>query len=542
VERYAGIGIALALATAYVGVAATSPVSVGLWRDDGIYVVTGAALAEGRGYRHEELASRPFQTKYPILYPALLSAVVRATADFPANHAWLLFPTALAAAALVMLSMRYCRVVFELPARAAWPLGALVAASPALVAFVRYPMSELVYGALAVGALLCLDERREAAAESRRARRWLVLGGVLVGLALLTRTIGVTLAFAAVALPLARRRFSEAAIVGVAIAACGLPWWLWQAWAAHANGPLQGALLESVELSYAAWLPQASSELLRVATHNGLRAALGLVHFQLAAPIGFVMSGLRGDTTVWLHLFVWIAVAALAIGFARSLRGGVRTLHLYALAYGGAVLVWPFEPYRFLVPWTPFLLVFLLWGFWMPGYARRIPLAVGVVVAWLFLLDDARILASTDERFYLRERTDPLDLSEFTAVEAWIRENTDDSDVIAGAWPARVFLTTGRRGVVTWPDRDPYARYYGRDRSLASFTALPARSETEAMAADIRANWRSAWREAGVTHYIEARDERDARAFAAAVRDESAAFAPVYVTPGESFRIYRVFQ
>ena len=88
------------------------------------------------------------------------------------------------------------------------------------------------------------------------------------------------------------------------------------------------------------------------------------------------------------------------------------------------MLVWPFEPYRFLVPWTPFLLVFLLWGFWMPGYARRIPLAVGVVVAWLFVLDDARILASTDERFYLRERTEPLDLSEFTAVEAWIRENT----------------------------------------------------------------------------------------------------------------------
>ena len=170
VERYAGIGITLALATAYVGVAATSPVSVGLWRDDGIYVVTGAALAAGDGYRHEELASRPLQTKYPILYPALLSAVVRATADFPANHAWLLLPTALAAAALVTLSMRYCRVVFGLPARAVWPLGALVAASPALVAFVRYPMSELVYGALAVGALLCLDERREAAADSRRVR------------------------------------------------------------------------------------------------------------------------------------------------------------------------------------------------------------------------------------------------------------------------------------------------------------------------------------------------------------------------------------
>ena len=151
-------------------------------------------------------------------------------------------------------------------------------------------------------------------------------------------------------------------------------------------------------------------------------------------------------------------------------------------------------------------------------------------------------LASTEGSFYLRERSEGLDLTEFTAVEAWLRENTAGDDVIASAWPARVFLTTGRRGVVTWPDRDPYARYYGSDRSFASFTAVPARSETEAMVADIRANWRDAWREAGVTVYVEARDERDARAFAAAVRDESAAFEPVYVTPGESFRIYQVSQ
>jgi hypothetical protein len=540
VERYAGFGIALALALAYAGVAATSPVSTGIWRDDGIYVATATALAGGSGYRHEELASRPLQTKYPILYPALLATVVRATPGFPANHAWLLFPTALAAAALVTLSMGYCRAVFGLSARAVWPLGALVAASPALVAFVRYPMSELLYGALAVGALVCLDHRREAAVDAKTARRWLVLGGLLVGLALLTRTIGVTLAFAAVALPLARRRFAEAGIVVVAIAACGLPWWIWQAWAAHANGPVQSALLENVELSYTAWLPPAWSELARVAAHNGLRAALGLVYFQLAAPEGFVMSALAGDGAIGLHVVAWIAVAAVTLGFARSLRGGVRTLHVYALAYAGAVLVWPFEPYRFLVPWTPFLLVFLFWGLWFPGYGRRVPLAVGVAVAWLFALEAGRILSSTEDRFHLRERTEALDLTEFTAVEAWIRENTAGDDVIASAWPARVFLTTGRRGVVTWPDRDPYARYYGRDRSFASFTAVPARSETEAMVKDIHAHWRDAFREAGVTVYVEARDERDARAFATAVRDQSAAFEPAFVTPGESFRIYRV--
>jgi hypothetical protein len=49
--------------------------------DDGIYTALGASLAQHGDYRLINLPSQPAETKYPPLYPALLSAV------------WLVMPT-----------------------------------------------------------------------------------------------------------------------------------------------------------------------------------------------------------------------------------------------------------------------------------------------------------------------------------------------------------------------------------------------------------------------------------------------------------------
>ena len=97
-------------------------------------------------------------------------------------------------------------------------------------------MSELLYAALAVGALLCLD------LSERAPRRWplLVTAGVLTGLAVLTpqhwgdprrrRRVDPPRAP-----PLAGRPRSS----GRRVALCVGPWVLWQSWAASANGALQ---------------------------------------------------------------------------------------------------------------------------------------------------------------------------------------------------------------------------------------------------------------------------------------------------------------
>src|SRR6266478_5991420 len=57
----------------------------GLSGDDSIYFTSAKALAEGKGYILPSLPGSPPATKYPILYPWLLSWVWRWNPSFPAN-------------------------------------------------------------------------------------------------------------------------------------------------------------------------------------------------------------------------------------------------------------------------------------------------------------------------------------------------------------------------------------------------------------------------------------------------------------------------
>src|SRR5438105_12250232 len=63
--------------------------AVGMFHDDGIYAVTAKALATGHGYRIISLPGEIAQTKYPILFPALLAAVWKLAPEFPQNLFWL---------------------------------------------------------------------------------------------------------------------------------------------------------------------------------------------------------------------------------------------------------------------------------------------------------------------------------------------------------------------------------------------------------------------------------------------------------------------
>jgi hypothetical protein len=57
----------------------------GLYHDDDIYAAVGKSLAEGEGYRIASLATNPAQTKYPFLYPLVLSFIWKLDARFREN-------------------------------------------------------------------------------------------------------------------------------------------------------------------------------------------------------------------------------------------------------------------------------------------------------------------------------------------------------------------------------------------------------------------------------------------------------------------------
>src|SRR3954470_24300485 len=97
---------ALALAVAVGGGMRMQPGVVGVIDDDAVYSVTAKALAEGRGYRLINLPGAPPQTKYPILWPAVLSLLWNA-APFPANVVLMQALTLATGAALAALSYLY---------------------------------------------------------------------------------------------------------------------------------------------------------------------------------------------------------------------------------------------------------------------------------------------------------------------------------------------------------------------------------------------------------------------------------------------------
>jgi len=530
---------AAALAALYLAFAASSPFSLGFFGDDAVYTTTAKALAEGKGYRHLSIPGEPLQTKYPPLYPAVLSLVLRARPDVQGDFGWLLAPTALAGAGAVLLAALYWRRVLGASRRLAIALALLAALSPVLLAFTRVAMSELLYALFATAALLCLDDRAPRAS-AKGSTFWLLLGAVLVGCAVLTRTIGVSLAIAAVATPLLRRRRSDALLVGTVILACVAPWWSWQVSAEVANGAGGHAFLVAHELGYASWLPDDPLEALRVAGQNLLRLSFGLGYFQLALPVDQVRAAIAegGARLVLLH-GVCHAILLFALwGFWRSAQGGIRTLHVYAAIYGAILLFWTFSPYRFLVPWTPFLLFFAATGLrsllrspWLGGVAYAAVLA-------LFLADDWKLARSTEQRFFAREAT--MDWTELRDVERFLREHTRPEEVIASSHPERLFLTTGRRGHYFWPDTDPVAFDYDPERAASRFTMLPVPAETRARSEDVRAKLERVYREAAIAWYVEWGELTSAQAFARVVRDRPAFFELRHTTPRGAFRIFRV--
>jgi hypothetical protein len=549
--RLAVLGAA-ALAALYLGLALRSPVSVGFFGDDAVYVTTARALAEGRGYRHVSIPGEPLQTKYPVLYPALLAAVFRAWPEFPRNFGALLAPTALAAAGAVALAALYWRRVFGESPRSVAAVAGLAALAPAWLGFVRYAMSELLYALLATAALWCFDARAPRAGGRAHTAR-LALGSLLTAAAVHTRTIGVSLALAAVALPLLRRRFADALLVGAVLVACLAPWWSWQSAAAAANGAMQHAFLIEYELGYSGGFPADPLEALRVAGQNLLRLAFGLGYFQLALPLGFVRGAIErgGPRLVLLHVVCHAALALALVGCVHSARRGLRTLHVYALAYAALVLGWAFSPYRFLVPWTPFLVYFTAAGLRAAVAATvgRLPRG-GPKIAWaiaglsyatvfaLFVLEDLKLARSTPEAFYAREL--PVDWGELRAVERWLGEHSQPDDVIASAHPETIFLATGRRGHYFWPESDPVAFDYGADRQIRRFAMLPAASEAKAREREIERELGHVYREAQIAWYVAWAPLASAHSLARVMQQRPGWFEPRYTTPGRTFEVYRV--
>src|SRR5689334_13759891 len=135
----------------------------GRFHDDGIYLVTAKSLASGNGYRIESFPGQPAQTKYPPVFPLMLSLVWQASPDFPGNLpyfallVWLMLP-----ALIIVMWCFFRQQGFE-----DWETALLcswAALTPALTGLSVMILSELLFTILLTATLLASERGRVVAA------------------------------------------------------------------------------------------------------------------------------------------------------------------------------------------------------------------------------------------------------------------------------------------------------------------------------------------------------------------------------------------
>ena len=220
-----------------IALAAITAVPVGVFWDDGVYLIGAKSLATGAGYRLLHLPGTPADIHFPPLWPALLAVVWKLSPSFPDNVVplKLLNPLLLAVGA-GMVSIYGVRRLNIPPLAAAAAAVVFAAALPVMV-IAGVLFSEPLFFVGLIGALMLADR-----AVDRGGWRSALEAGLAAGAVTLVRSAGITLIPALLAALFIAHRRREALVAAAGSVAILAPWQLWIAMHAHDLAvPLRGS-------------------------------------------------------------------------------------------------------------------------------------------------------------------------------------------------------------------------------------------------------------------------------------------------------------
>ena len=138
--------------------ATLTPNSFGVQYDDSVYVATAKSLATGHGYRIISLPYEPAQTKYPPLYPFLLSLIWRVYPQFPENLGWMMMLSVATTVAFLTLTYYYLAKHGYATSGQALIVVALTSVNLRIVLLATTLTSEMLYLALSIAALYLAEQ------------------------------------------------------------------------------------------------------------------------------------------------------------------------------------------------------------------------------------------------------------------------------------------------------------------------------------------------------------------------------------------------
>lgn len=496
-----GVLLALVVVGLLIGVAVVRlPSVVGAYLDDGIYLVTGRAVATGHGYRHLELPGEPLQTKYPPLYPLLLSVVWRVFPDFPANvPAFQILNVALWTLG-AWLAYRLMQRAWGIPWWLATAGSVLAFGNAMTLTVLRTAFSEPLFLVVSMGALhSAAGPATNAATPPRRELARSILGGLLAAATYLTRSIGLAMIPALLVDAVVRRRWKMLVVATVIAAAGAGGWHAWRKAATATNARSVPVEALRYDLDYSAWLPADARTLGRVVGHNVAALSLSVFEEVVQPPAGVVDRLLRSGPRAALPVYIGMGLLAalLLLGMTVTFRRSAPAAHLYLVGYAGLVLMWPYPPTRLLTPILPLGLTLVLAGLaevirraavllsgpepagvastpnvpptlrqaWRPG-AVGVGAAFRVTAGCVLLLAYARVQpllrpyeAQLQERHALAEAQ-----QQRAALVTLLREETPPHAIVSARYGGYLYLCTERKTVPVVPGDNPIPMTYPADR------------------------------------------------------------------------------
>lgn len=458
--------------------------------DDSVYYVSAKSLASG-DYRIESLPTRPFQTKYPPLYPLLLSIAWRVNPSFPQNLpiaawiSWLALP-----AMLVLLAALYPRL--GMTGWRKWLLLILLAVNPYVILFSGTLLSELWFTAFLAAALLLVEK----AVEADSAMHWAVAAGVVGGLAYLTRSAGIVLLGSGVLYLWLRHQRTKA----IAFAAAMIPFVAgWMLWAR-----LHQAHTDDIALVY-------YTDYFRYEVYN---FSIKTVHLFLWKNLDGLVSSLgymvlpNVTSSLFMKILADVLGVAMISGIVRMLKGHApaaaagataegslpsvpkgQAVHYAIFAAGSAFLlvIWHFPPTeRFVLPLVPLAFAGLLTemehfvtmasaGRKHKDASQRVAAVVMVSLVALLFAGALALQAYIGGEFLGETAQEDREKNiDYRGAYAWIRANLPpDAALIAYNDPV-MYLYTGRHSIrrplppYIWYTEDE-ARAVDLYRDLASY-------------------------------------------------------------------------
>ncbi len=316
-------------------------------QDDAVYTQSGKSIATGQGYRLLHLPGKPYQIKYPPVYPLIVAAMWRFMPDFPSNLC-AIAGLNLVALGILITGLWKLLQKFGLSPLTAAVLAGCVACLPAYIYLAASVMTEMIFTALFIWCFVWLEE-----AEDRpdRELRYAAFAGLLAAVAYLTRTAGAPLFLTAPICFALHRKFKPA--LAFMLAAAPLPA-IWQGWTLLHKYPVNDWLTRF-------YLGYGEMERLTVGLDN-----LGIVMWEnidsILTNIGEIFIFGLGHSSALGHQFSrLIAVAAIAGAVRLTLRARRWHYPAFGLVFFALMIFWHYPPdQRLFVPLSPLLVV----GLW----------------------------------------------------------------------------------------------------------------------------------------------------------------------------------